>query len=76
MIRASQNTFSCNPHVTEDKYKGRLQIFKRNGNTNLKELEPNDFVIGMVQNEFIKGIFLGGNDNLQSSYEITDKIEF
>ncbi len=55
---------------------GELLIFKRNGNQKLLELETNDLVYGVVEGIFIKGIYLGGNIALLSSFDILSRDEF
>lgn len=53
-----------------------LQIFKRSGNENVKQLEVNDFVKGIVEGVFIEGIYTGGDSQLLTSYNIINQIEF
>jgi len=53
---------------------GQLQIFKRD-NTAL-EIEPGDLVIGIVENTFIQGVYLGGNVTQLVSYNLINQIEF
>jgi hypothetical protein len=52
-----------------------LLIFKRAGNTDTKKLETNDFAVGIVEDQFIKGIYLGGAIAL-ASFDIYDRIQF
>jgi hypothetical protein len=54
---------------------GDLLIFKRAGNIDSKKLEINDFVIGIVEEQFIKGVYLGGAIIL-ASFDVNDRIQF
>jgi hypothetical protein len=55
---------------------GDLLIFKRAGNIDVKKLEINDFVEGIVENQFIRGVYLGGAKHLLTSFDIYDRIQF
>jgi hypothetical protein len=55
---------------------GDLMIFKRAGNLDVTKLEINDFAIGIVEEQFIKGVYLGGFLDLLASFDIYDRIEF
>jgi hypothetical protein len=55
---------------------GDLMIFKRAGNLDVTKLEINDFAIGIVEEQFIKGVYLGGSLDLLASFDIYDRIEF
>jgi hypothetical protein len=55
---------------------GDLMIFKRAGNIDTKKLEINDFVIGIVEGQFIRGVYLGGSTALLASFDIYDRIQF
>lgn len=55
---------------------GTFLIFKRNGNIDETKLEINDFAIGMVENQFIQGVYLGGLQTLLLSFDINNRIQF
>jgi hypothetical protein len=54
---------------------GELLIFKRTGNIDTKKLEINDFVEGIVEDQFIRGVYLGGAIVL-ASFDVNDRIKF
>lgn len=54
---------------------GKLLVFKRLPNLNNSILEPNDFVMGIVENTFINGTYRGG-DILLVNFNIVNQIEF
>ena len=54
---------------------GQLQVFKREENTAL-EIEPGDFIIGIVENTFIQALYLGGDVTKLVSYKLMNQIEF
>ena len=54
---------------------GDLMIFKRAGNIDTKKLETNDFAIGIVEEQFIRGVYLGGAIVL-ASFDVYDRIQF
>ena len=53
-----------------------LLIFKRNGNIDETKLEINDFAIGIVEDRFIQGLYLGGLQTLLLSFDINNRIQF
>ncbi|WP_158728642.1 hypothetical protein [Flavobacterium sp. I-STPA6A] len=53
---------------------GDLMIFKREGNTDATKIEINDFAVGIVENQFIRGVYLGGTVVL-ASFEIYDRLQ-
>jgi hypothetical protein len=55
---------------------GDFLIFKRAGNVDLTKLEINDFVMGIVQEKFIRGVYLGGSLSEQISFDVIDRIQF
>ncbi|AUX17172.1 hypothetical protein [Flavobacterium columnare] len=55
---------------------GELQVFKFAGNTNNGALEIGDFVVGIVGNQFIRGIYIGGDIVSLASFNVYDSIEF
>jgi hypothetical protein len=55
---------------------GDLLIFKRAGNIDLTKLEINDFAMGIVEDQFIRGIYLGGSLLEQGSFDVYDRIQF
>ena len=55
---------------------GMLQVFKRMGNSDQTKIEVNDFAIGIVEEQFIKAVYLGGLSTLLSSFDVYDRIEF
>jgi hypothetical protein len=55
---------------------GNLLIFKRAGNIDTKKLEINDFAMGIVEDQFIKGIYLGGSLSELGSFDVYDRIQF
>jgi len=55
---------------------GDLLIFKRAGNIDLKKLEINDFAVGIVEDQFIRGIYLGGSTAFIASFDVYDRIQF
>lgn len=55
---------------------GDLLIFKRAGNIDLTKLEINDFAVGIVEDQFIRGIYLGGSLSELGSFDIYDRIQF
>lgn len=54
---------------------GELQVFKRSA-TNPTIIDINDFVKGIVENIYIEGVYLGGNELLLTSYNIMNQLEF
>ncbi|WP_294958649.1 hypothetical protein [uncultured Flavobacterium sp.] len=54
---------------------GEFAIFKR-GTTKPNELEPEDYVIGMVEGKLIEAKYLGGNTTLLESFMIFNEKEF
>ena len=46
------------------------------GWTTMGDLEPGDLVIGIVENTFIQGVYLGGNVTQLVSYNLINQIEF
>ena len=54
---------------------GDLLIFKRAGNIDTKKLETNDFAVGIVEDQFIRGVYLGGAIAL-TSFDVYDRIQF
>lgn len=55
---------------------GNLVVFKRNGNIDKTKLENPDFAIGMVENRFIQGVYIGGLQTLLASFDINNGIDF
>lgn len=55
---------------------GDFLIFKRAGNVDLTKLEINDFAMGIVEDQFIKGIYLGGSLSQLSSFDVYDRLQF
>jgi hypothetical protein len=55
---------------------GDLLIFKRAGNIDTKKLEINDFAIGIIEEQFIRGIYLGGSIATLASFDIYDRLQF
>lgn len=55
---------------------GDLMIFKRAGNIDITKLEINDFAVGIVEDQFIRGVYLGGSTALLASFDIYDRIQF
>ena len=47
---------------------GQMLVFKVAPNENDSEKEPGDYCMGIVENEFINANYLGGDENLSSSY--------
>ena len=54
---------------------GQLQVFKREENTAL-EIEPGDFITGIVENTFIQALYLGGDVTKLVSYKLMNQLEF
>jgi hypothetical protein len=54
---------------------GDLMIFKRAGNIDITKLETNDFAVGIVEDQFIRGVYLGGAIAL-ASFDVYDRIQF
>lgn len=55
---------------------GDLLIFKRAGNIDLKKLEINDFAVGIIEEQFIRGVYLGGSLSELGSFDVYDRIQF
>ncbi|WP_281238166.1 hypothetical protein [Flavobacterium praedii] len=55
---------------------GDFLIFKRAGNVDLTKLEINDFAMGIVEDQFIKGIYLGGSLSQLGSFDVYDRLQF
>jgi hypothetical protein len=54
---------------------GQMLVFKIAPNENEAEKEPGDFCIGIVENQKIEGIYLGGDGTLLAHYEISNQLE-
>ena len=54
---------------------GGCVIFKR-GTTTPNDLEPGDYVIRIVENQKIEGMYLGGDEQLLESYDYDTSVEF
>lgn len=55
---------------------GQFIVFKRTPNVDPKNKEVGDLCIGIVKNQKIEGIYLGGDDSLLESFEIINQLEF
>ncbi|WP_268846725.1 hypothetical protein [Flavobacterium aestivum] len=53
---------------------GDFIIFKRGSNPDI--LERTDFVMGIVEGQFINGEYLGGDTSLLNSFKIINQLEF
>lgn len=53
---------------------GDFIVFKRGGNTG-ENMEPQDLVLGIVENTYIKGVYLGGQI-LLDNFNIIEQIDF
>lgn len=54
---------------------GEMLVFKIEPNENEAEKEPGDFCIGIVENQKIEGIYLGGDGASLAHYEISNQLE-
>lgn len=54
---------------------GEFQIFKRNGNQE-DYLEPNDYVIGIVEGIKIEGVYLNGDPTVKANFDIVEEYNF
>jgi len=53
---------------------GDFIVFKRGGDSD--NLEPTDYVMGIVEGIFINAVYLGGDRLLLESYNIINQIDF
>jgi hypothetical protein len=54
---------------------GQMLVFKIQPNENNNAKEPGDFCIGIVENQKIEGIYLGGDGASLAHYEISNYIQ-
>ena len=51
---------------------GQVQIYKAFTNENNAVLEVGDFVVGLIENQFVQADYLGGDPMLLTSYSTVD----